>query len=507
MKCFSVPGPALAVLLGVCCTCQAQPDGRGFPHRNQFGMNLSGVIDWTREWPLVDVFKPSRRWITKGPGEFAFDAQGNPLLQPGQAVETLMVREINGHYPGGRYVATWEGTGTVAMTRWDVRKVVSTAPHRLELEVVPGDGGIQVEITASDPKDPIRNIHCWMPGFEKARSPFHPLFVERLQPFSVIRFMDWQQTNNSPVRTWGERAKLTDARYSTEAGMPPVLLIELANTLKADPWFCMPHLADDDFVQRFAMLVKEKLAPDRRIYLEYSNEVWNSQFKQANHARERGLAMGLSSNDYQAQLRFYSQRAVEMFRIWEQVFGGRKQLVRVLAAQAANPWTSEQVLGWKDAWKQADALAVAPYFGNAFGDPKTQERVAKLPVTTLLSELKKEIDSSNKEMIARQSAVARKANLQLIAYEGGQHLAGYAGTENNEALTNLFIAANRHPGMHDLYRAHLRNWFQSGGGLFVVFSNVSKPSKWGSWGALEYQDQPVEQAPKYRAILEAVRTP
>lgn len=501
-------GLALFLLLGTCVTASAQPEARSlFPRRDRLGMNLSGVIDWTREWPLVDVFKPSRRWITKGPGEFIFDVHGNPLLQPGQAVETLMVREINGHYPGGRYVATWEGTGKVVMQRWDVRRVVSEAPGRLELDVVPGDGGIQVEVTASDPRDPIRNIHCWMPGYEKARSPFHPLFVERLKPFSVLRFMDWQQTNNSPVKTWAERAKLTDARYSTDAGMPPELLIELANTLKADPWFCMPHQADDDYVQRFAALVKEKLAPERRIYVEYSNEVWNGQFKQANYARDKGLALALSNNDYQAQLRFYSQRSVEMFRIWEQVFGGRKRLVRVLAAQSANPWTSEQVLTWKDAWKQADALAVAPYFGNAFGDQKNQDRVLKMSVKELLAELKKEIDTTNKDMIAKQSAMARKVNLQLIAYEGGQHLAGFGGAENNDALTNLFIAANRHPGMFDLYRAHLSNWFQAGGGLFVVFSNVSKPSKWGSWGVLEFQDQSVDQAPKYRAVLDAARQP
>src|SRR5262249_32321053 len=133
-----------------------------------------------------------------------------------------------GHYPAGAYTATYEGKGKVEMRRYDVRKVRKEDPGRIEAEVVPGDGGIELSITESDPRDPVRNVHVWMPGFEKARSPFHPLFLERLQPFGVVRFMDWQRTNNSPLRSWDRRARLTDARYSTDAGVPVELMVDLA---------------------------------------------------------------------------------------------------------------------------------------------------------------------------------------------------------------------------------------------------------------------------------------
>src|SRR5581483_2854691 len=98
-----------------------------------------------------------RPWMKHGPGEFAFDEHGNPLLRPGQSVETLMVREIDGHYPGGVYVATYEGKGKVEMRRYDVRKVLQEMPGRIEIDVRPGGGGIQVLVTESDPKDPVRN--------------------------------------------------------------------------------------------------------------------------------------------------------------------------------------------------------------------------------------------------------------------------------------------------------------------------------------------------------------
>ena len=47
-----------------------------------------------------------------------------------------------------------------------------------------------------------------------------------------------------PTRTWAERAKPDDARYSTPAGVPLELLIELANALGSDPWLCVPHLEE-----------------------------------------------------------------------------------------------------------------------------------------------------------------------------------------------------------------------------------------------------------------------
>ena len=100
------------------------------PH---FGMNLASVEDWSREWAFVDVFKNSRPWIEKGPKPFAYDAHGWPIISPGQSVETLMVRELDGHYPAGRDVATWSGNGTVDVPGFDISKVISrkAKPNRI----------------------------------------------------------------------------------------------------------------------------------------------------------------------------------------------------------------------------------------------------------------------------------------------------------------------------------------------------------------------------------------
>jgi len=88
----------------------------------------------------------------------------------------------------------------------------------------------------------------------------------------------------------------------------------------------------------------------------------------------------------------------------------------------------------------------------------------------------------------------------LIAYEGGQHLTGLGGVENNAAINALFDSANRDPRMGALYKTYLDAWKVSGAKLFVHWQNCGGYSKWGRWGALEYLEQPRASSPKFNAL-------
>lgn len=476
--------------------------GRVVPSALEMGMNLAPVVDYGTNLPFVDVFKSSRKWIEKS-GPITYDATGYPRLRPGQSVDALMVREIDGHYPFGEYVVTYEGTGDVEMNQFDVIGVVGREPGKLDVLVSPANGGLLLQLRKSNEDDPVRNIHVWMPGFEAGEATFNPAFVDRLRGYPVIRFMEWQRTNASPTVEWADRPRVEDARYSTDKGVPLEVMVDLANELGADPWFTIPHRASDGYVREFAKQVRGRLQPSRKVYVEYTNEIWNSMFKQASYAQEKGIAAGLSDDKFLAQLRYYSQRTVEVMKIFEEVFGGTDRLVRVAGSQAATPWVTEKILEWKDAHEHLDALGIAPYFGGSFGKPDTVPEVSTWPTTKLLDALQVEIDGKNKEMIGQQAEVAKKFGVELVAYEGGQHLVGYGGAENDILLTDLFISANRNPRMYDLYKRHLRHWKTQGGGLFVAFNDIGSPSKWGSWGAREYLDQPLAEAPKERALVEA----
>jgi hypothetical protein len=98
------------------------------------------------------------------------------------------------------------------------------------------------------------------------------------------------------------------------------------------------------------------------------------------------------------------------------------------------------------------------------------------------------------------AATASLRGLSLVGYEGGQHLAGGGGVENNAVINALFDNANRDPRMGALYKTYLDAWKASGAKIFVAFVNCSGYSKWGRWGALEYLEQPRADAPKFNAL-------
>jgi hypothetical protein len=246
--------------------------------------------------------------------------------------------------------------------------------------------------------------------------------------------------------------------------------------------------------------VNANLDPSLNVFIEYSNEVWNGMFSQNRYAREKGVARKLDENIYHAGWRYYSERSVEIFRIWEQVFGGDDRLVRVMATQTDDPWMSNLLLSHKDAWKHTDVLAVAAYFGvemDKAGAPDLHklsqeqliEHVSKVQLPRLLVKLKK-----NRE-------VASKYDLPLVAYEGGQHFVGIGDDVNDPKIKALFTGVNRNPAIERLYDELYHGWKHIGGTLFVHYASPSLYSKWGSWGIKEYLYEPREQAPKYDATM------
>ena len=476
------------------------------------GINLGGVTYYSTEIVFVDLFKHSQPWKSQAPGRKY--GQGGPLdltpagwirsLMPGgQYADSIILSRLPGGYPAGIYTCLYDGQGEIRFAHG--METVESSPGRIRVRVTPQTRLLQLRLVRTDPADPVRNIRFIMPGFEQVyeRQPFHPEFLRRWQEFRVIRFMNWQRTNRSDQKDWADRPRPEMQTQGGPAGVALEYMIQLANTLQADPWFCIPHLATDEYVRQFARMVKARLDRGLCVYIEYSNECWNSIFPQARYCRERGLAAKLSRNAFQAQLFYYSKRSVEIFKIWEEVFGGTERLVRVLAAQAANPWTGIQVMDFQQAYRHADALAIAPYFGYALGNPAIQDKVVSMTVDEILDACERYIEQGNRT-IARYAAEARRRGLELIAYEGGQHLVGHGGAQDNKALEKLFHAANRHPRMKQLYLKYLRGWKENGGRLFVLFSSMGKYSKWGSWGLMEYHGQPVSEAPKYQAAIEFI---
>lgn len=471
------------------------------------GINLSRVCYWSTAFPFKDLMKQSQPWQAQAEG--AGYGKGPPLMTDsdgniqwflsGQFADTVVSRTHDARMPGGEHLCLYEGKGRMAFEN-DARLIRKT-PGRLTVQITPTSRGVTLTLNKTDLQEPITNIRFFSSRWENTLTdqPFAPRFLEVLSPFKVIRFMDWMDTNNTSITSWDQRTTPEMQTQSTGKGVALEHMLQLANTLHVHPWFCMPHKADDRYVASFAHMVRERLDPGLNIYIEYTNEAWNLLFDQARYCRDRGQDLNLDPDPFQAGLKYYTRRSLEIFRIWENTFNGRDRLVRVLSAQFANPWTSSVILGYDNAGRKADLLAVAPYFGKQLGDPKRMAATTAMPLERLFSICEKEIDKS-RTLTAAHRQHARQYGLPLAAYEGGQHLAGFGGAENNKVLTFLFHQMNRDPRMEALYTRMLNAWTDSGGGPFIAFAAIGPYTKWGCWGLLEHLNQDPSTAPKYRAL-------
>ena len=477
--------------------------------RIPIGTNVSGLDDFSVEFTFTDVFKQSRPWFSgsaatwEDPRPLDLDEHGwVRSLQPGQLARTLMFWDLSqrpGSYPAGRYVVTYDGEGR--LDYWRNSRVVERGPGREVLDVNPDlGGGIGLFITATNPSNYIRNIHVAMPGAAPSDQRFNPLFLDRLHNYRAIRFMNWMlgQTNNNIMqRTWSERPTTDDARW-TSRGVPVEVIVDLANTLHADPWVTIPHLADDDYVRHFAQTVAERLDPSLKVYVEHSNEVWNNGYPQAHYAQERGLALGLSTNPAEAQIRYHAMRSREIFGIFESVLPPER-LVRVLGSFVGNAATTNAALSFRDTRDHTDAVAIAPYFGI---QPADLGRVRGMSVDDLLRDLEASAVPAVMAQVRQHGALPRQSRIPVVAYEGGQHLVTWnAGAlQADPSLEALFDAVNRDQRFGALYSRYLQNWSDAGGGLFMHYTNCNSYGIFGRFGSLEYIGQPRAEAPKYDAL-------
>jgi hypothetical protein len=545
---------AMTATLLILSACLSSPHPTQFPVESpalaalpvSVGTNLNSVTDWSTQQPFIDAFKSSRSWNTQcqsgEPGckggwstdefdKLNLDQNGWVKSLPAPAdsaeytrVSTLLFRDLGGKYPGGKYVVLYTGEGTIEYG-FDARKDEAASKQGRDIiAVTPSDGGIYLIITATDPRKTgnyIRNIRVIPEQYEQTdrTQVFNPLFLERVKKFKTFRFMDWMQTNGSEQGNWDTRAKVTDATYATGKGVPLEVMLDLANRMGIDPWFNMPHKASDVYMTNFAKLVRDRLNANRKVYVEYSNEVWNWQFPQAHFALEEGKSRWSQEGDVFAQ--WYGLRTAQMSDIWKQVFGQqRSRVVSVMSTQTAWRGLENAVLdcplwvaeGNKPCYQHGiDALAITGYFSGALGQEVHQAKVeawsnegeagfkkaiAQLDQGNLLpSEGDNDSIKGTVDAFRYYRNVARSRGLQLVAYEGGQSLV----SSNNPKLSEFFISLNRRPEMTDLYTKLLEAWKQAGGTVFMNFADIARPGKWGSWGALEYVGQ--ERSPKYDALI------
>ncbi len=497
------------------------------------GMNTNEAVHFDSSLPFVDLFRtaePFRENKEFTKGHVVYDANGWVKNLGGGQAGTWFLRWIPAEaLPNGHYTVRYDGNGSI--TYQESAVLLKSTPGRDIISLRPdanGELSAGLVIVKSDPANPIRNIRITLPGGICANNPFrrvdaanqcagaqflafeshsqdivfNPDYLNFMREFPTIRFMPMSGITRNPIRSWAQRPHLQEATWGGregERGVPLEIMVKLANTLNADPWFNMPHAADDDYIRRSAQYVKDHLRPHLRAYIEYTNEAWNSVFSQAKYVQQMGLRERLDSDPIRAGLKYYAKRSKDVFHIWNQVFDNdRRRLLRVLGGWSGNPSVTPLILKSFNVYETTDYFAIAPYF-YAPQDQLMRARSVDDVFDMIYANHYYSVQQTLR-ILNQHQRFLETYGVGMVAYEGGQHLVHYGTKSKKQHPNPLLIAANRDPRMEKAYIELLNGFKKAGGRLFVAFSSPRAPAFFGSWGVKEYITQPAAEAPKYRAL-------
>ncbi|SHH94665.1 DUF4214 domain-containing protein [Marivita hallyeonensis] len=526
---------------------------------------LRGVKDWSVQQPFLDVFKTARPWSGGGysPEDLenmgVLDANGWLTEMPAGAssIHSYILTEMpaDANYTRGLYRLSYDGEGEIEIYGADV---VSRSDGEIWFDFEPnGAALVTVLIRSTDPRnngDYLRNIEVvkqeHIPAHD-AGQLFNPLWLDLIDDAHSLRFMDWQQTNDSQVSSWSDRP--APEYYTYSPGVPVEVMVALANQTGTEPWFNIPWHADATYIREFATYVRDNLNPDLRAHFELSNEVWNWMFEQAQDAQQSARdRFGQDHGDGWVQE--YGARSAEMARVLDSVYAGADdRLVKVIATHTNWPGLEEPILE-APAWQAQgganhapylsfDTYAITGYFASGLGTD------GKAPI--VLGWIEESEDRARDEAAARglrgsaaeayveehrydhaealairelrdgsvtgdrgdsldalfdlfryHKQVADAHGLDLVMYEGGTHVVGIGQWVHNETLSDFFAHLNYSEGMGQLYRELLQGWEDAGGTLFNAFVDVSRPTKWGSWGTLRHLE---DETARYNALEDFMR--
>jgi len=509
---------------------------------NNDAYNIGANIGWITYWNSMPIYSDVTYQIAGNSGRW--DASSNDSAAPTDSTGAPTVAAWTGFtadYPSGTYTLTWQGKGSITVTGAAMGTRVTTTVNGVQQNTVSvtlkqnASQGSWTQMTATPP---VTNIHLMVPTSNQiAGSIFTADFIAKIRPFSTFRFMDALNTNavnTGMLENWSQRTwPAAGSRGGTLQGMAYEDIIALANQTGKDVWINIPGLATDDYVCRLARLfaygesgsndngtncstTAASSAPPgavalnstSKVYIEYSNEVWNWGFMQtedlycmangvpqpggkcdvtappsliaktarANHALPWAGSSNLWYNGTQMST-VLTKRDNDIFKA---VFGRRANQVRtVMNVQSADapeidPGFQFMSQGYGALTGYIDYMAVAPYFNT---DSSSYEN----NLTNLFSDLGNVLLATNPngnsnsiyQWIQGDLSEANKYGLPLVAYEGGQGLSNGLSIETS---------AQSQTQMYSLYKQYFAVWDKLVGRshLFTHYELTGD----GNWGAL-----------------------
>ncbi len=494
--------------------------GGGSGSLRVMGTNMADNVYYLPARPLVNQAKwiapfvvgTASTWVTGD--TVSVNANGFPTGFGAPTICNTVLMMYGGH-ANGTWTLTWDGPANAITVDGATNNATSCVLTKNQT-----DQTFIVRLRASG----ITAIRCTHSSDNIGQS-FHPAFVTKCQKYQLLRLMNWCNPNYIWTPNWSTRKTLnsyTNARASTVVGgvpqqvyeMPWEYCYQLGNAASRDIWICFHHLASDAYIQSACQLIHAGLAPGLKVYVEFSNETWNSAFPSRSSASTAAME---PTRPVRRGFIFNMDRAAAIGNIakakharphgpdgaWRSIIGWR--FVLDYAASKIKPASLAAI----------DVISPAPYFGNyvassdALRDAivtgwNTSQAAAK---DVIFSQIRTHLDAVDGPyaQMTQWKAKCDSLGKMLIANEGGQHLAlrgvDYASYAAN--VGQAMILANRDSRMGDLYEEYLEQWYlRSGGAIMCHYTDVFTPQQlYGAWGAQEYEGESTSTAYKYAAIL------
>lgn len=529
--------PALCALLALCLGPALHGAERS---KNELGINLWFHRDFNNSLAFADLVKRSRAWgsvASPGTPITLVDGHGWPRQDAGLFLHVSLQDAPDGSIvdgpcplPAGTYRVIFSGranriapsTGRIENQLFDPLTNTTRADWVLDQPAF-NNVFMTFEGTRRAPGLPLnsglKNLRIFLPGYpEDGSVVFRSEFKALVGRFSVVRFMDWMDTNTNDLARFGSRTRLGDATQArlhaisdrpapgmqTTSGVAFEHMIQLCNETGTDMWINVPALASNSCIRSMLTLLRDgnpgagvpPLGPERKLYVEFANEIWNPSAgflsfrrvrRQASLARQDPLhpinfdgSTNTADREFLGFFRFVAFRAKRLSDLCREVFGEAAMMSRVrpvLASQFGDGQASFSIglrflseyygrvrPGNPVARPVQDILyggGGAPY---AFGpDTSVEAFFGAFPQPEFVPSAR--IDAT----------LAAAYGIRCLAYEGGPAIADPVnGASDLDSVTRRAINADaRMKGA--LQGAH-EQWVGAGGELLTYYVATGDPS-------------------------------
>ena len=478
--------------------------------RAGFNTNWQDFLNFSSGVPFTNLCKLADPFI----GAEAYDQNGYPTMIGAESASSLIY--TGNALPEGIYTLAWEGNGEISLQTCEGIFSFGTEDDRsqpIDLGCTFGqEAFVQLEIRSTDPQNHIRNIRLYLPGFENTSELLTPWYLDFFQPGGVSRMMDFGWTNENTLVEWSDRPRLDTYSYGGDSdanvGVALEYMIDLCNETQTHLWYNFPDRVNDNYVREAARLIQDRLDPSLNVWVELSNEVWNGQFFHDEYFDTLSTDFGLPAivNDEPVgALHRYAARASQIIGIVEEEFIDDSRVVGILAGAASFDFPLEVetdaivALGQMDRF---DAFAIAPYFaGGPEFDPISEHFPDMNAVFQAIDQLIRDDFSGANFLfneVLENIEVAERFGKRMVTYEGGQHFTAEGDSPYTEQQV---VAINTDPRIYDTYQLYLDEWVGIGGSTLMFYTSF-QPNNEQAFGHKTSWAQPLEEAHKYRAILD-----